>query len=150
MNPVMAEKVADCIRQIDVQNSKSFNFLANQRLLKVNDMEKWVKLHHQSMQSIKTMHKTEIAEEIFKVWDKRLLRYILFGDFANHLITLGVAPDQATVRKIMLAVKGPDASFPDQLNFKEFSRLFSLSRFEAATCEAIEAEFKAENRAFVH
>ena len=29
MNPVMEEKVADVIRQIDDQNSKSFNFAAN-------------------------------------------------------------------------------------------------------------------------
>ena len=59
------------------------------------------------------MQKAEIAEEIFKVWDKRLLRYLLFGDFANYLITLGVAPDQETVRKIMIALKGEDANFPD-------------------------------------
>ena len=45
MNPVMAEKVADCIRQIDVQNSKTFNYQANQRMLKMNEMQRWVKLH---------------------------------------------------------------------------------------------------------
>lgn len=93
MNPVMAEKVADVIRQIDDQNSKTFNRAANLRLLQTNQMESWVKLHHQNLQSIKVMQTAEIAEEIFKVWDRNLRRYLLFEEFADHLIVLGVVPD---------------------------------------------------------
>ena len=66
------------------------------------------------------MHKGEIAEEIFKVWDRKLRRYLLFEEFADYLITLGVVPDSHTVRKIMLALKGEDANFPNQLTSKEF------------------------------
>jgi len=113
MNPVMQEKVTEVIRQIDEQNSKSFNFGANMRLLNMKKMENWVKSRRQGLQQIETMNKAEIAEEIFKVWDRKLRRYIIFEDLAEHLITLGVAPDQHTVRKIMLALKGEDANFPD-------------------------------------
>ena len=91
------------------------------------------------------MQKAEIAEEIFKVWDRKLRRYLLFEEFADHLISLGVVPDQHTVRKIMLALKGEDANFPDQLNLKEFQRLFELSRFGNAACEKVDQEFKASN-----
>ena len=56
-------------------------------------MESWVKLHHQNLQSIKVMQTAEIAEEIFKVWDRNLRCYLLFEEFADHLIVLGVVPD---------------------------------------------------------
>lgn len=113
-------------------------------------MENWVKLHQQSLQTIETMRSAEIAEEIFKVWDRKLRRYLLFEEFADHLIVLGVVPDQHTVRKIMLALKGEDANFPNQLALKEFQRLFELNRFGNAACEKIDTEFKAANHNFVH
>ena len=56
---------------------------------------------------------SDLAEEIFKVWDKRLVRYIKFEDFAENMISLGLAPDSNTVRKIMVALKGLNANFPD-------------------------------------
>lgn len=42
---------------------------------------------------------------------------------------MGLAPNQTVVRKIMLALKGEGSSFPDQVNLKDFRRLFDLSRF---------------------
>ena len=90
------------------------------KLLNMKRMENWVKKRDQSLNSIESMNKATIAEEIFKVWDKKLRRYIIFEDFAEHLISLGVAPDQHTVRKIMLALKGEDANFPNQLSLKDF------------------------------
>lgn len=87
------------------------------------------------------MHKEEIAEEIFKVWDRKIRRYLLFEDFADHLINLGVVPNHHTVKKIMLALKGEHASFPDQLSLKEFQRVFAMSRFGNAACELIDKEF---------
>ena len=39
------------------------------------------------------MHETEVADEIFKVWDKKLRRYITYAEFAENLIALGLAPD---------------------------------------------------------
>lgn len=38
----------------------------------------------------------------------------------------------------MLALKGEDANFPDQLNLKEFQRLFELNRFGNAACDKID------------
>eukprot|EP00354_Favella_ehrenbergii_P010717 CAMPEP_0170465076 /NCGR_PEP_ID=MMETSP0123-20130129/9559_1 /TAXON_ID=182087 /ORGANISM="Favella ehrenbergii, Strain Fehren 1" /LENGTH=192 /DNA_ID=CAMNT_0010730889 /DNA_START=436 /DNA_END=1014 /DNA_ORIENTATION=- len=150
MNPVMQEKVTEVIRQIDEQNSKSFNFGANMRLLNMKKMENWVKSRRQGLQQIETMNKAEIAEEIFKVWDRKLRRYIIFEDLAEHLITLGVAPDQHTVRKIMLALKGEDANFPDYSRSKSSSDSSELSRFGSAACEKIDQEFREENEEFVH
>ena len=88
------------------------------------------------------MHESEVADEIFKIWDKKLRRYIKFDDFSKHLIALGLAPDQSVVRKIMIALKGENASFPDQLNAKEFRHLFEMSRFGNKASEKIAQEFK--------
>ena len=51
------------------------------------------------------MHESDIADEIFKIWDKKLRRYITFADFSKNLIALGLAPDQNVVKKIMIALK---------------------------------------------
>ena len=59
------------------------------------------------------MHESDIADEIFKIWDKKLRRYITFAEFSKHLIALGLAPDQNIVRKIMVALKGENPNFPD-------------------------------------
>ena len=87
------------------------------------------------------MRESDIAEEIFKVWDKKLCRYIMFEEFADHMISLGLAPDSNSVRKIMIALKGEHANFPDQINLKEFTRLFELSRFGNKACEKINQQF---------
>lgn len=42
MNPVMAEKVTEVIRQIDESNGMTQNFNANQRSLKMKQIETWV------------------------------------------------------------------------------------------------------------
>ena len=73
-----------------------------------------------------------------------------FEEFSYNLISLGLAPDQHTVRKIMLAVKGEGAIFPEQLSLREFSRLFDINRFGNAASELINNEFKAENEDFAH
>ena len=44
MNPVMVAKVADVISQLDEINSPNQNFVTCQRALKMNQIEKWVKL----------------------------------------------------------------------------------------------------------
>ena len=75
------------------------------------------------------MHESDIANEIFKIWDRKLRRYITFPEFSKHLIALGLAPDSNVVRKIMIALKGENANFPDQISLKEFRHLFDLSRF---------------------
>ena len=62
------------------------------------------------------MREFEIAEEIFKVWDKKLRRYITFEEFAENLISLGIAPNQSTVKKIMVALKGENSNFPNQIS----------------------------------
>ena len=84
------------------------------------------------------MHEADIADEIFKVWDKKLLRYIPFDDFAKNLISLGLAPDQLIVRKIMIALKGENSNFPDQVYLKEFRRIFEMNRFGHKANEIIE------------
>ncbi len=91
------------------------------------------------------MRETDIAAEIFRVWDKKLRRYIFVEEFAEHLISLGLAPDDNSVRKIMIALKGEKANFPNQLSLKEFSRLFELSRFGNKACEKLTEEFNEEN-----
>lgn len=94
------------------------------------------------------MKEWEIADELFKIWDKKLRRYIMFEEFANNLINLGLAPDQTVVRKIMLALKGARANFPDQINLKEFRRLFELNRFGNKAVERINKEFCDSNKNF--
>ena len=44
MNPVMVAKVADVISQMDDVSSPNQNFVTNQRSIKMNQIEKWVKL----------------------------------------------------------------------------------------------------------
>lgn len=94
------------------------------------------------------MKEWEIADELFKIWDKKLRRYIMFEEFANNLISLGLAPDQTVVRKIMIALKGAHANFPDQINLKEFRRLFELNRFGSKAIEKINKEFCDANENF--
>ena len=53
------------------------------------------------------------------------------------MIALGLAPDVTVVRKIMVALKGENANFPDQLNAKEFRHLFENSRFGNKASEKI-------------
>jgi len=96
------------------------------------------------------MHESDIADEIFKIWDKKLRRYITFADFSKNLIALGLAPDQNVVKKIMIALKGENSSFPDQLNIKEFRHLFDLSRFGTKANEKITQEFKVATAEFAH
>lgn len=43
MNPVMAGKVADAIRQLDQAHSQNQSFVTNQRSLKMKQIESWVK-----------------------------------------------------------------------------------------------------------
>ena len=60
----------------------------------MNDIERWVKKRQQSgLTAIKTMHESDMADEIFKIWDKKLRRYITFAEFSKNLIALGLAPD---------------------------------------------------------
>ena len=47
----------------------------------------------ENQNSIAKMHAQEMAKEIFKAWDVKLRRYILFDDFAENVIGLGLAPD---------------------------------------------------------
>lgn len=151
MNPVMVAKVADVIQQLDEVNSPNTNIVVNQRLLKMNQIERWVKLRQQSgLSAIQTMHESDLADEIFKIWDRKLRRYIKFEEFARHLIALGLAPDQNVVKKIMVALKGEHASFPDQLNIKEFRHLFDMSRFGTKANEKIVQEFKEATAEFAH
>ena len=141
MNPVMIEKVADVIRQLDEANSPSNDFKTNQRQIKQYQIERWVQKHQRKGEGSKTvehMHEADIADEIFKVWDKKLLRYIPFDDFAKNLISLGLAPDQLIVRKIMIALKGENSNFPDQVYLKEFRRIFEMNRFGHKANEIIE------------
>ena len=42
MNPVMIEKVADVIRQIDEANSPNNDFVTNQRQIKQYQIEHWI------------------------------------------------------------------------------------------------------------
>ena len=55
----------------------------------------------------------DLAEEVFKVWDKNQRRYITVDNFADSLIALGLAPNVNSVRKIMVALKGANANFSD-------------------------------------
>ena len=91
-----------------------------------------------------------MADEIFKIWDKKLRRYITFAEFSKNLIALGLAPDQNIVRKIMIALKGENSNFPDQLNAKEFRHLFETSRFGNKASEKIAKEFKDATSEFAH
>jgi len=52
MNPVMAEKVTDVIRQLDNSSSAKLNFTSNQRLLKMNQIEDWMKKRKQGLSTI--------------------------------------------------------------------------------------------------
>ena len=52
------------------------------------------------------MHAQDMAKEIFKAWDIKLRRYILFEDFAENVIGLGLASDTKFVRKIFKVIKG--------------------------------------------
>lgn len=86
-------------------------------------MESWIRNHAKdkgastaSLSTVNSMKEIQIAEQIFKVWDKKLLRYIMMEDFAANMISLGLAPDTNVVRKIMICLKGADANFPDQLS----------------------------------
>ena len=47
--------------------------MTNQRSLKMKQIESWVKRQNKDegiQNSIQAMHETEVADEIFKVWDK--------------------------------------------------------------------------------
>ena len=121
----------------------------------MDKIDKWVKLRNKAsveeqLQTEGERDGNELAEEIFKVWDKRLLRYIMFEDFAENMIALGLAPDSNTVRKMMVALKGENANFPDQLTVKEFKRLFDLNRFASKAGQKICEEFKEEKANFAH
>ena len=59
------------------------------------------------------MKEEDIAAEIFTVWDTKFRRFLMFDDFAYNLISLGLAPDRNSVRKIMIALKGDNPNFPD-------------------------------------
>ena len=96
------------------------------------------------------MHQGDIADEIFKIWDRKLRRHIKLADFSKNLISLGLAPNQNTVQKILIALKGDDSNFPDQINLKEFRQIFENSRFGTKATEKIELEFKEANADFAH
>ena len=117
-------------------------------MLKQNETKKWIQLRQKGQVVVESMREADIAQEIFRVWDKKLRRYIFFEEFSEHLISLGLAPDSNTVRKIMIALKGENASFTDQITLKEFSRLFELSRFGNKACEKLTEEFCEENIQF--
>ena len=62
----------------------------------MKQIESWVKRQNKDegiQNSIQAMHETEVADEIFKVWDKQLRRYVTYAEFAENLIALGLAPD---------------------------------------------------------
>ena len=50
----------------------------------------------------------------------------------------------------MLALKGEDSNFPDQVNLKDFRRLFDLSRFGNKANKKIGEEFKVNNADFAN
>ena len=152
MNPVMVAKIADVISQLDEGESQTQNFVFNQRKLKMNQIESWVKKRQQNEENsaISHLHESDMANEIFKIWDKKMRRHITFEEFSKHLIALGLAPDHHVVRKIMIALKGENSNFPDQINLKEFRHLFDLSRFGNKANEIIAKEFKDATVEFTH
>ena len=79
--------------------------------------------------SILTLNDHKMAKEIFTAWDVKLRRYILFDDFAENVIGLGLAPDTNFVRKIFKVIKGENNPNPDQINLKEFLKIFNPDRF---------------------
>ena len=127
MNPVMAEKVQEVIKQLDEANMQSQTYIANQKLLKSNLIDGWLKKHVNKVDNDKasaenadkkevpthSMKEMDMAAEIFHVWDSKLRRYIMFEDFSSNLIGMGLAPDRNCVRKIMQALKGDNPNFPD-------------------------------------
>jgi len=96
------------------------------------------------------MQDEDMAEEIFSVWDTNMRRYLMFDDFADNMIGLGLAPDANSVRKIMIALKGVNSNFPDQIDLKEFRRIFEPSRLGKSANQKICEEFKAVNADFAH
>ena len=70
-----------------------------------------------------------MAKEIFLAWDSKLRRYILFDDFCENTIGMGLAPDVDFCRKIFTLIKGENNPNPDQMNLKEFLRIFEDNRF---------------------
>lgn len=119
-------------------------------------IENWVRHHAKDKAaasqffSANSTREVQIAEQIFKVWDKKLLRYIMQEDFAENMIALGLAPDSNAVRKIMICLKGVDANFPDQLSEKEFCRLFEHNRFGTRANAKICEEYKETYAEFTH
>ena len=64
---------------MDAQISEKLNVFSNMRLLKMNDIENWIKLRNQSVQSLKTTQKeSDIASEIFTLWDVHFRHYLKF------------------------------------------------------------------------
>lgn len=108
----------------------------------MNDIENWIKLRNQSVQSLKTTQKeSDIASEIFTLWDVHFRHYLKFDQFSGNLINLGLIPDVDTAKKILIALKGEHNALPDQINFKEFKRIFDLSRFGNKVCEKLSEDF---------
>ena len=90
----------------------------------------WIKKRKmENTSSISTIHDQKMAREIFKAWDVKLRRYILFEEFAENVIGLGLAPDSKFVRKIFKLIKGENNPNPDQIDLKEFLKIFEPDRF---------------------
>lgn len=51
---------------------------------------------------------------------------------------------------MMLALKGQYANFPDQVNLKEFRRIFEVTRFGQKASKLVQNEFKQMNKEFAH
>jgi hypothetical protein len=50
----------------------------------------------------------------------------------------------------MVALKGANANFPEELSLKDFRRLFEVSRFGNCANQKICEEFKTTNAKFAH
>ena len=70
-----------------------------------------------------------MAKEVFQAWDTKLRRYLMFDEFSENIIGIGLAPDCEFVRKIFDAIKGNNTMDPDCLEQHEFLKIFKTSRF---------------------
>ena len=83
-----------------------------------------------------------MARELFECWDSNLRRYIYFEEFTMQIVALGLAEDMDLIRSLFFTLKGPNSPSPDQIDLKEFMKLFHVNRFGQKANVKIIEEFQ--------